>query len=110
VESLAEDTLLPVLRPQAALNLDPVQVTEEMGITTPPCAGLVFYLSWQVRHPYPPTDVDVEVYWTRMEGRELIGEGPSGQASGGCGEFQVVNNSDVWATVEIRYVIGELTD
>ncbi len=80
-----------------------------MELTPPPCAALVFYLSWQVRHPYPPAEVDVEVYWMRMGGRDLIGEGPSGQGSSGCGEFQVVNNSDTRITVEIRYVIGELT-
>jgi hypothetical protein len=109
VESLGDNVVSSVSRARASLNLDPVALAEGMGITPPPCAGLVFYLSWQVRYPYPPTDVDIEVYWMRMGGRELIGEGPSGQASGGCGEFQVLNNSDVSVTVEIRYVIGELT-
>jgi hypothetical protein len=80
-----------------------------MGITPPPCAALVFYLSWQVRNPYPPNGIDVEVYWMRQGGKDLLGEGPSGHASGGCGEFQVVNTSDVWVTVEVRYVIGKLT-
>lgn len=111
VESLAENDLQPIsLRPQASHNLDPVALAEGTGITPPPCAALVFYVGWQVRHPYPPTDVDVEVYWIRMGGRELIGEGPSGQVSGGCGQVQLLNNSDISATVEIRYVIGELTD
>jgi hypothetical protein len=110
VESLAErDLLLAILRPQASHNIDPVALAEGMEITPPACAALVFYLSWQVRN-VPPTDIDVEVYWFGMGGRDLIGEGPSGQASGGGGEFQVVNNSDVRATVEIRYVIGKLTD
>jgi len=109
VESLAENTLLAVLQPQASHHLDPVALAEGHQITPLPCAALVFYLSWQLRN-VPQTDIDVEVYWMRMDGKDLIGEGPSGQASGGCGEFQVVNNSDVWATVEIRYVIGELTD
>jgi hypothetical protein len=109
VESLGDNVVSSVSRARASLNLDPVALAEGMGITPPPCAGLVFYLSWQVRYPYPPTDVDIEVYWMRMGGRELIGEGPSGQASGGCGEFQVVNDSDEWVTVEVRYIIGELT-
>jgi len=109
VESLAENTLLAVLQPQASHNLDPVALAEGMGIATPPCAALVFYVSWQVRHPYPPTDVNVEVYRMRMGARELIGEGPSGHASGGCGQVQLLNNSDISATVEIRYLIGELT-
>lgn len=109
VESLAENVLVSVLRPQAYLSLDPVELAEGADITPPPCAELVFYLSWQVRDPYPPTDVDLEVYWSRMGGRDLIGEGTSGQASSGCGEFQVLNNSDTPITVEVRYVIGELT-
>lgn len=107
VTSLGENVLLPVLQPQASLNVDPIALAEGMRITPPPCANLVFYLSWQVRHPYPPTDVDVEVYWRHTGAKKLIGEGPSGQASSGCGEYQVVNNSDTWATVEVRYVIGE---
>ena len=96
--------------PSAILVLDPVSLAEGIGITPPPCAGLAFYLSWQVRDPYPATDVNIEVRWMRMGGTELIGEGPSGQASGGCGEFRVVNNTDTRATVEVRFLIGELTD
>ena len=110
VESLAENDLQPILlRPQASHYLDPVALAKGTGITPPPCDALVFYVSWQVRHPYPPTDVNVEVYWTRMGGRELVEQGPSGQTSGGCGPVQLLNNSDISATVEIRYVIGELT-
>lgn len=109
VESLAEnDLLLTLLRPQASHYLDPVALAEGTGITPPPCAALVFYVSWQVRHPYPPTDVNVEVYWSRMGERELVEQGPSGQASGGCGQVQLLNNSDISATLEIRYAIGEL--
>lgn len=110
VESLAENVLLPVLRAKAALELDPIELAEGSDVVPPPCAALVFYLSWQVRSPYPPTDVNVEVHWTRMGGRDLIGEGPSGQASGGCGTFELVNDSDEWVTAEVRYIIGELTD
>jgi hypothetical protein len=109
VDSLAEDVLLPTLQAGGILNLDSVKLAEGLGITPPPCAALVFYLSWQVRQPYPPADVDVQLYWTRMGGTELIGQGPSGQTSGGCGIIQVGNNSDVEITVEIRYAIGELT-
>lgn len=110
VESLVEGVVTSVLRSEAAHNLDPVALAEGTELTPPPCAALVFYLSWQVRDPYPPTDVDVEVHWMRMGGRDLIGEGPSGQVSTGCGEVQLLNNSDIPATVEIRYLIGELTE
>lgn len=110
VESLAEhDFLLAILRPQASHNLDPVALAEEIGITPPPCDALVFYVSWQVLDPFPPTDVDVEVYGTRTGAPGLIGEGPSGQASSGCGEVQLLNNSGISATLEISYLIGELT-
>ncbi len=109
VDPLGEDVLRPTLEPGGVLNLDPLQLAEELDVTPPPCASLAFYLSWQVRDPYPPTAVDIELYWTRMGGTELIGEGPSGQASRGCGGIQVVNNSDVAVTVEIRYAIGEFT-
>jgi hypothetical protein len=110
VESLAENTLLAVLQPQASNNLDPVALAEGTGITPPPCAALVSYVGWQVRHPYPPTDVNVEVYWERMGARELVERGPSGQVSDGCGQVQLLNNSDVSATMDIRYLFGELTD
>ena len=109
VTSLGEDMLLPTLQAGGVLNLDPIDLAGELGITPPPCAALVLYLSWQVRHPYPPTDVDIELYWTSMGGTELIGEGTSGQTSRGCGAIQVVNNSDVVVTVEISYAIGEIT-
>lgn len=107
VKSLSENTVLAVLQPQASHNLDPVTLAKGAGIKPPRCANLVFYLSWQVGDPYPPKDVNVEVYRMRTSGRDLIGEGTSGQASSGCGEYQVVNNSDIWATLEIRYLIGK---
>ena len=109
VTSLGEDVLLPTLQAGGVLNLDPIDLAGELGITPPPCAALVLYLSWQVRQPYPPEGVDIELYWTRMGGTELIGEGTSGQTSRGCGAIQVVNNSDIEVTVEIRYAIGEIT-
>ncbi|MCH7997893.1 MAG: hypothetical protein IIA91_00220 [Chloroflexi bacterium] len=109
VTSLGEDVLLPTLQAGGVLNLDPIDLAGELGITPPPCAALVLYLSWQVRSPYPPEGVDIELYWTRMGGTDLIGEGTSGQTSRGCGAIQVVNNSDVEVTVEIRYAIGEIT-
>jgi hypothetical protein len=104
--SLAENVLLPVLRPKAYLTADPVTLLKGVKITPPSCADLVFYLSWQVRSPYPPTDVDVEVRRIRTDGAEVIGEGTSGQASSGCGEYRVINNSDMQITVEVRYTIA----
>jgi hypothetical protein len=55
-----------------------------------------------------PDGVDGEFYWTRGSGTELFGEGPSGQASRGCGGIQVVNNSALEVMVEIRYAIGQI--
>jgi hypothetical protein len=109
VNGLGEGLMQPVLAPNGVLNLEPIDLAEGLGIVPPPCAALVLYLSWQVRQPYPPDGIDLEFYWTRMGGTELIGEGPSGQANRGCGAIQVVNSSDVEVMVEIRYAIGELT-
>ena len=114
VESLAENVLVQVLQPQETLQLDSDELAKTAGITPPPCLeggrwNRMFYLNWQVRDPYPPTDVDIVVYWTRTLER-MTAEGPSGRASTHCGEFLVTNNSDMSVTVEIRYAIGELTD
>jgi hypothetical protein len=108
INNLGEGIIQPVVTPGGVFNLDPINAALGLGITPPPCAGLVFYLTWQVRDPYPPDGVDLELYWTRMGGTELIGAGPSGQASHGCGEIQVRNNSAFEVAVEIRYAIGEV--
>jgi len=107
IDELGEGTLQPPLSPDGVLNLDPVQLAEGLGITPPACAEFVLYLSWQVRQPYPPDDIDLEFYWTRTGGTELLAKGPSGQVSSGCGSIQVVNNSASQVKVEIRYVVGE---
>lgn len=109
VTSLGESSMLPSLVPDGVLNLDPINLAQGLGMAAPTCAEFVLYLSWQVRQPYPPTGVDLEFYWTRMGGTELFAEGPSGQATRGCGAIQVVNNSDVEVTAEIVYVIGQLS-
>jgi hypothetical protein len=104
--SLTENILQPVVQPHGYLSLDPVALAKDLEITPPPCDDLVFYLSWQVRGPYPPTDIDIEVRRISTDGLDVIGEDTSGQASGGCGEYRVVNNSDQWITVEVRYIIA----
>jgi hypothetical protein len=108
VNNLGEGVIQPVVAAGGVFNLDPVDAALDLGIAPPPCAGFVFYLTWQVCDPYPPEGVDIELYWTRMGGTELIGAGPSGQASRGCGEIQVRNNSAFEVAVEIRYAIGEI--
>jgi hypothetical protein len=109
VNNLGEGVIQPVLAPSGVLNLDPGDLAQGLGIASPDCAEFVLYLSWRVRQPHPPSGVDLEFYWTRMGGTELFAEGPSGQASRGCGAIQVVNNSAIEVRVEIRYVIGQLS-
>jgi hypothetical protein len=109
ISSLGEADIQQVVSPGGVLNLDPINLAQDMGVAPPPCAGLVFYLTWQVRDPYPPEGVNIELYWTQMGATELLGTGPSGQASRGCGEIQVRNNSGFEVAVEIRYAIGEIS-
>lgn len=108
IDSLGEGVVQPVVPDGGVFNMDPVNAAEDLGIAPPPCAALVFYLTWQVRDPYPPDGVDLELYSTRMGGTELVGTGPSGEASRGCGEIQVRNSSGFEVAVEIRYAIGEI--
>lgn len=107
-EALTENVLSPVLAGDGVFNIDAIDLATDAGIVPPSCAELVFYFSWQVRQPFPPDAVDLEFYWTRMGGTELVAEGTAGQASRGCGLIQMVNNSDVEAMVELRYVIARI--
>jgi hypothetical protein len=109
INNLGEDSIQPVVPAGGVFTIDPVNAAQDAGIAPPPCAALVFYLAWQVRDPYPPHGVEIELYWMRMGGSELVGVGPSGQASRGCGEIQIVNNSAFDVAVEIRFAIGEIT-
>ncbi len=107
-EAVTENVLSPVLAADGVFNLDPIDLATDAGIVPPSCAELVFYFSWQVRQPFPPDAVDLEFYWSRMGGTELVAQGTSGEASRGCGLIQMVNNSDVEVTVELRYVIARI--
>ncbi len=107
-EAVTENVLSPVLAADGVFNLDPIDLATDAGIVPPSCAELVFYFSWQVRRPFPPDAVDLEFYWSRMGGTELVAEGTSGEASRGCGLIQMVNNSDIEVTVELRYVIARI--
>ena len=87
---------------------DPIDLATQQGIEVPPCAAFVFLFGWQVRDPYPPEGVDIKFRWTRMGSTEVIAEGASGTKSIGCGGIEVVNDSAVQVTVEVRYGIGEV--
>ncbi len=107
-EAVTENVLSPVLAADGVFNIDPIRLATDAGIVPPSCAELVFYFSWQVRQPFPPDVVDLQFYWSRMGGTELVAQGTSGQASRGCGLIQMVNNSAVEVTVELRYVIARI--
>ena len=87
---------------------DPIDLGTQQGIEVPPCAAFLFLFGWQVRDPYPPDNVNLRFRWTRMGSTEVIAEGASGTKSIGCGGIEVVNDSAVQVTVEVRYGIGEV--
>ncbi len=95
------------LGPGESRAFDARDLGNAIGVAVGPCTEFIFYLSWQVRDPFPPDGVDFEVYESLRGARPLVAEGTSGQASlGGCAAFEVVNNSAVEITVELRYLFG----
>ena len=89
-------------------QFDPLRLAQDQGVEVPPCAAFVFLFGWQVRDPYPSDEGTLRFRWTRMGSTETIAEEPSGTQSVGCGGIDVVNDSDVAITVEVRYGFGEL--
>jgi hypothetical protein len=87
---------------------DPIDLGVQQGIEVPPCAAFVFLFGWQVRDPYPPENVNLKFRWTRMGSTETIGEEASGTQSVGCGGIEVVNDSAVPISVEVRWGIAEM--
>ena len=107
VKVLQEEVTELTIRPGATQEIDTVALAS--GPTFPSCAALVVGLSWQVRDPYPPASIDVQIFQTVMGLRELVASGPTGQAEVGCALLEFVNNSSVPITLELRYVVGALT-
>ncbi len=90
------------------LSLDARDFATELSATIVSCIDTTFYLSWQVRDPYPPDAIDLEFYELLRGARILIAEGASGQFTrGACLAFEIVNNSAVEVTVELRYGFDE---
>ena len=108
VEVLALGEMNLTLGPGESYEFDPLQLAEDQGVEPPACAAFVFLFGWQVRDPYPPEGVDLKFRWTRMGGTEVIGEGASGDTSVGCGGIEVVNDSSMQITVEVRFGFGEM--
>jgi len=88
-------------------QFDPLQLAQDQGVEPPPCAAFLFLFGWQVRDPYPPENVNIRFRWTRMGSTETIAEDASGTQNVGCGGIEVVNDSAVKVTVEMRYGFGE---
>jgi hypothetical protein len=108
VEVLALGEMNLTLGAGDAYPFDPIDLGVQQGIEVPPCAAFVFMFGWQVRHPYPPENVNLKFRWTRMGSVETIGEDPSGTQSVGCGGIEVVNDGPGPISVEVRYGIGEM--
>lgn len=96
------------LAPGEVYPLDARDLADLAGVTPTSCIDTSFYVSWQVRDPYPPTGVDFEIYRLLRGSRELMVEGESGQfTDGACASLELVNNSALQMTVELRYAFAE---
>ena len=90
------------------VSLDARDFAAELGVSITSCIDTTFYLTWQVREPYPPDGVDLEFYRLLRGSRELIAEGASGQLTdGACTALEMVNNSAFGVTVQLRYAFAE---
>lgn len=105
---LDEKTFELSLAPGESRAFDARDFSAELGVSITSCLDTSFYLSWQVRRPYPPDGVGLEFYESLRGARLLIVEGVSGQfARGACVAFEIVNNSAVEVAVELRYAFAE---
>ena len=108
LEALGTGELNLTIGPGDSKGFDPQDLGKDLDIDMPPCGGFVFAFGWQVRRPYPPDGVDLTIKWTSTGEPQVIGEGPSGKRSLGCGSIDVVNDSDFEVVVEIRYTIAKI--
>lgn len=105
---LGEGTVEPPLAPGEVVSLDAREVAVELGVSITSCLDTSFYLSWQVRDPYPPEGVDLEFYRLLRGSRELRAEGASGELTdGACAAMEMVNNSAFAIKVQLRYALAE---
>lgn len=105
---LGEATIDLTLAPGETRAFDARDYSADLGVSITSCLDTSFYVSWQVRQPYPPDGVDLEFYESLRGARLLIAEGESGQFSrGACVAFEAVNNSAVEIAVELRYAFAE---
>ena len=88
-------------------GFDNLALAGKRGVEAPPCPAFAFLMSWQVRRPYPPDEVDLRIETLRLDIPTEIGSGTSGNVSVGCTYVQIVNDSDVDVSVEMRYGFGE---
>ena len=108
LEVLGTGELNLTIGPGDSKGFDPQELAKDLDIDMPPCGGFIFAFGWQVRRPYPPDGVDLTITWTSTGEPQVIGEGPSGKRSLGCGSVDVVNDSDFEVAVEIRYSIAKI--
>jgi len=105
-ELYQDDTEIPIAA-GATYGFDNLALAGKRGVEAPPCPAFAFLLSWQVRQPYPPDGVDLRVETLSLDIPTEMGSGTSGNVSVGCTYVQIVNDSDVDVSVEMRYGFGE---
>ena len=105
-ELYQDDTEIPIAAGKT-YGFDNLALAGKRGVKAPPCPAFAFLMSWQVRQPYPPDEVDLRVQTLSLEVPTEIGSGASGGVSVGCTYVQIVNESDVDVSVEMRYGFGE---
>ena len=92
-ELYRDDTEIPIAA-GASYGFDNLALAGKRGVQAPPCPAFAFLLSWQVRQPYPPEGVDLNIETLSMDNPTEIASGASGNVSVGCAYVQIVNNSD----------------
>ena len=106
-ELYRDDTEIPIAA-GASYGFDNLALAGKRGVQAPRCPAFAFLLSWQVRQPYAPDGLDLRIQTLSMDNPTEIASGAAGTVSVGCAYVQIVNNSDVDVTVEMRYGFGEV--
>lgn len=103
VTARREEITVLELMPGATVGLEPSQLA---GDDFRSCGDFVFFFTWQVLEPFPADGVNLRFFSTTTKPRELLADSAAGGSAVGCSFLELVNNSYVPISVELRYVIG----
>ena len=102
-----EDVMELVVGPGDTVSMDTLELAVDAGVDPMECINFFFVFTWLVLEPEPPDDVGLQFFNLTQRGeRVLLGEGPSGERSLGCGSLEIVNGSVAEVTLELRYVLA----